>query len=160
MLDANFLATLNKEGVAPIVTWNGGEPHLAATWNSYIHKTDDDRLLIPVMGMQTTQTNLAGNNRVKMIIGSKEVMGKYGPGAGFLLEGTAKILHEGDELSMMKKKIQLGQLPHGDHCRQSDTNGLTTSYWLSSSYMILDAVCRDISSCIVFIEIGTDEFFA
>lgn len=105
MFDANFLATLGKEGVAPIVTWNGGEPHLAATWNSYIHKTDDNKLLIPVMGMQTTQSNLAANNRVKMIIGSKEVMGKFGPGAGYLLDGTAKILHEGKDLATMQKRF-------------------------------------------------------
>ena len=105
MFDANFLATLEKEGVAPIMTWNGGEPHLAATWNSYIHKTDDGRLLIPVMGMQTTQDNLAGNNRVKMIIGSKEVMGKYGPGAGFLLEGTARVLKEGENLAMVRQRF-------------------------------------------------------
>ena len=106
MFDSNFLATLEKEGVAPIVTWNGAEPHLAATWNSYIHKTADEKLLIPVMGMQTTQDNLAGNSRVKMIIGSKEVMGKYGPGAGFLLDGTARIIKEGEELAMMKKRFE------------------------------------------------------
>lgn len=105
MFDANFLAALGKEGVAPIVTWDGGEPHLAATWNSYIHRTDDDKLLIPVMGMQTTQNNLARNNRVKMIIGSKEVMGKFGPGAGFLLDGAAKIIREGEYLTMMQKRF-------------------------------------------------------
>ena len=105
MFDGNFLATLEKEGVAPIVTWNGGEPHLAATWNSYIHRTDDDKLLIPVMGMQTTQDNLAGNNRVKMIVGSKEVMGKFGPGAGFLLDGTARMIREGKALEMMQKRF-------------------------------------------------------
>ena len=105
MFDANFQATLEKEGVAPIVTWSGGEPHLAATWNSYIHRTDDGKLLIPVMGMRTTQENLAGNNRIKMIIGSKEVMGKYGPGAGFLLEGTAKMIREGEDLAMMRQRF-------------------------------------------------------
>ncbi len=106
MFDATFLATLDKEGVVPIVTWNDEEPHLAATWNSYIHRTHDDKLLIPVMGMQTTQNNLAENKRVKMIIGSKEVMGKFGPGAGFLLEGTAKILRDGENLAMMQKRFE------------------------------------------------------
>ena len=105
MFDANFLVTLEKEGVAPIVTWNDGEPHLAATWNSYIQRTGDDKLLIPVMGMQTTQENLAANSRVKMIIGSKEVMGKFGPGAGFLLDGTARIIREGENLAMMQKRF-------------------------------------------------------
>lgn len=105
MFPENFLMTLSKEGVASIATWAGGEPHLAATWNSYIHKTESDALLIPVMGMQTTQNNIAANNRVKMVIGSKEIMGKYGPGAGFLLEGTARFLHSGEELAMMQKRF-------------------------------------------------------
>ena len=105
MFDENFLATLSKEGVAPIVTWSAGEPHLAATWNSYIHKTEDNKLLIPVMGMKTTQENIAANNRVKMVIGSKEVMGKYGPGAGFLLEGQARLIREGKELDMMRERF-------------------------------------------------------
>ena len=100
-----FLMTLSKEGVASIVTWADGEPHLAATWNSYIHRTESNTLLIPVMGMQTTQNNIAVNNRVKMVIGSKEIMGKYGPGAGFLLEGTARFLHAGEELAMMQKRF-------------------------------------------------------
>lgn len=105
MFDENFLATLDKEGVAPIVTWNVYEPHLAATWNSYIHRTKENKLLIPVMGMKTTQDNIAANDRVKMVIGSKEVMGKYGPGAGFLLEGKARIIREGQELAMMQKQF-------------------------------------------------------
>ncbi len=105
MFSEDFLNTLSKEGVAPILTWSTGEPHLAATWNSYIHKTSNDKLLIPVMGMQITQDNVAANNQVKMIIGSKEIMGKYGPGAGFLLDATARFLHTGEELTMMQKQF-------------------------------------------------------
>lgn len=105
MFDENFLTTLGKEGVAPIVTWSAGEPHLAATWNSYIHRTEGGKLLIPVLGMKTTQENIAANNRVKMVIGSKEVTGKYGPGAGFLLEGQARVIREGKELDMMRERF-------------------------------------------------------
>ena len=105
MFTETFLETLGKEGVAPIVTWGGDEPHLAATWNSYLHKTDDGKFLIPVLGMKTTQDNLALNNRIKMVIGSKEVMGKYGPGAGFLLEGTARVIKDGMELALMQGRF-------------------------------------------------------
>ena len=105
MFTETFIETLNKEGVAPIVTWSTGEPHLAATWNSYIHKTAEDKLLIPIMGMKSTQDNLAANNRIKMVIGSKEIMGKYGPGAGFLLEGTARIITDGKELTLMQERF-------------------------------------------------------
>lgn len=106
MFDETLLAVLAKEGAASIVTWNAQEPHVAATWHSYMHRTEEDKLLIPVMGMQTTQKNLAENNRVKMVVGSKEVMGKYGPGAGFLLGGTARMLREGDALAMMQKRFE------------------------------------------------------
>ena len=104
MFTDTFLETLAKEGVAPIVTWGtGDEPHLAATWNSYLHKMEDGKFLIPVLGMKTTQDNIAVNNRIKMVVGSKEVKGKYGPGAGFLLEGTARIIRAGKEFDLMKK---------------------------------------------------------
>lgn len=106
MFSETFLETLGKEGVAPLVTWAGDEPHLAATWNSYIQRAEDGKFLIPVLGMKTTQDNLAVNNRIKMVIGSKEVMGKYGPGAGFLLEGTARVIKEGKELESMKKRFE------------------------------------------------------
>ncbi|MDY0242646.1 MAG: pyridoxamine 5'-phosphate oxidase family protein [Rhodospirillaceae bacterium] len=105
MFTAEFLATLEKEGVAPIVTWNEKEPNLAATWNSYIHRTGDNKLLIPVQGMLTVQDNVARNNKVKMVIGSKEVQGKFGPGAGFLLEGTAAFIREGKQLAMMQERF-------------------------------------------------------
>ena len=109
MWSKEFLTTLEKEGVAPILSWSEGEPHLAATWNSYIHRTEDGKLLVPVLGMKTTQDNVSRNNRVKMIIGSKEVMGKFGPGAGFLLEGTARFLMDGEELTMMRKRFEWAQ---------------------------------------------------
>ncbi len=87
------------------MTWGGDEPHLAATWNSYIHRTEDGKFLIPVLGMKTTQDNIKANSRVKMIIGSKEVMGKFGPGAGFLVEGTARVIREGTEFDMMHARF-------------------------------------------------------
>ena len=100
-----FLEILGKEGVAPIMTWTDAEPHLAATWNSYITIKDGQKLLVPILGMQTAQKNIAVNNRVKMIIGSKEVAGMYGPGAGFLLEGTARFLHDGQDLAAIKERF-------------------------------------------------------
>lgn len=100
-----FLTTLSKEGVAPILSWANAEPHLAATWNSYITITPEQKLLVPVLGMQTTQKNVAANHHIKMIIGSKEVAGMYGPGAGFLLEGTARFVNEGRELEELKVRF-------------------------------------------------------
>ena len=44
-------------------------------------------------------------DKVKMIFGSKEVMGKNSMGAGFLLEGSARFLDRGEEYDRMKEKF-------------------------------------------------------
>ncbi|MEG0070200.1 MAG: FMN-binding protein, partial [Cetobacterium sp.] len=41
---------------------------------------------------------------VKLTVGSHEVMGYRYMGTGFLLEGTAKFLREGEYFDMMKEK--------------------------------------------------------
>ncbi len=55
--------------------------------------------------MRTTQKNIEANNKVKVTLGSKEVMGHQHPGAGFLIEGTAKFLVEGPDFDMVKNKF-------------------------------------------------------
>ena len=105
MLTDTFLAVLSKEGVAPIVSWADGGAHVVATWNSYIQVTPDQRLLIPAAGMRSTEADIAVNDTVKMVFGSKEVMGGHGMGAGFALEGTARFITEGEEFTMMKEKF-------------------------------------------------------
>ncbi len=105
MFTETFLNVLSKEGVAPIVSWTEKGAHVAATWNSYINITSDQRLLIPAAGMRVTESNTAINNEIKMVFGSKEVMGLHSMGAGFALEGTTRFLSEGEEYEMMKKKF-------------------------------------------------------
>lgn len=104
MLTEKFLEVLSKEGVAPIVSWANNDAHVAATWNSYINITRDKKLLIPAAGMRGTQSNTEINNVIKMVFGSKEVMGLYSMGAGFALEGTTRFLDSGAEFDMMKAK--------------------------------------------------------
>ena len=58
ILNDNFLSVLNKEGVVTIVSMGESEPHIANTWNSFIHLTNDERLLIPAAGMQSTEKNI------------------------------------------------------------------------------------------------------
>ena len=105
MLTQAFLDVLSKEGVAPIVSWANNDAHVAATWNSYINITQDERLLIPAAGMRVTESNTAINNTIKMVFGSKEIVGEKGPGVGFALEGTTRFLSEGPEFDMMKAKF-------------------------------------------------------
>lgn len=93
-----------SDGVVAIVTNGKDEPHVVNTWNSYIYVTNDDKLLIPVGGMNRTEKNIADNNNVWLTIGNREVQGKMNKGTGFSIKGTAKFLKNGTEFEMIKEK--------------------------------------------------------
>jgi hypothetical protein len=106
MLTEKFFDVLKKEGVVSIVSWGIDEPHVINTWNSYINVTSDERILIPAAGMRKTQKNVEQNDKVKIALGSKEVLGyKDYQGTGFVIEGTAKYLESGSDFDMMKEKF-------------------------------------------------------
>ncbi|MDF2657139.1 MAG: FMN-binding protein [Bacillota bacterium] len=106
MLTEKFYEVLKKEGVVSIVSWGKEEPHIVNTWNSYLVVTPDERILIPAYAMRKTEKNVKENNRVKLALGSRDVMGfnDY-QGTGFALEGTATYLESGAEFDMMKEKF-------------------------------------------------------
>lgn len=105
MLSEKFLEVIAHEGVVSIVSWGNDEPHVVNTWNSYVNITEDGRLLIPAAGMRKTQKNVELNNKVKITLGTKDVMGYKFMGTGFLIEGTAKFVESGSEFNMMKEKF-------------------------------------------------------
>ncbi|TGE35604.1 pyridoxamine 5'-phosphate oxidase family protein [Desulfosporosinus fructosivorans] len=106
MLTEKFFDVLKKEGVVSIVSWGIDEPHVVNTWNSYLEVTSDERILIPAYAMRRTEKNVNQNNKVKIALGSKEVLGyKDYQGTGFVIEGTAKYLESGSEFDMMKEKF-------------------------------------------------------
>jgi hypothetical protein len=105
MFSENFFEVIANEGVVSIVSWGNDEPHVVNTWNSYVNITADGRLLIPAAGMRKTQKNVGFNNKVKVTLGSKDVMGYKFMGTGFLIEGTAKFVESGSEFDMMKEKF-------------------------------------------------------
>lgn len=101
-----FYDVLNHEGVVSIVSWVENEPHVVNTWNSYLVVTEDEHILIPAYGMRKTEKNVNVNNRVKLALGSKEVLGyKDYQGTGFVIEGTAGYLESGATYDMMKEKF-------------------------------------------------------
>jgi len=105
-LPEKFYDVLNHEGVVAIVSWGEGEPHVVNTWNSYLVITEDERILIPAYGMRKTEKNVNVNNRVKLTVGSKEVLGyKDYQGTGFLIDGAARYLESGSTYDMMKEKF-------------------------------------------------------
>jgi hypothetical protein len=104
-LSEKFLEVIKHEGVVSIMSW-GVEPHLVNTWNSYLVVTEDERILIPAYGFRKTQKNVDVDKKVKIALGSKEVLGyKDNPGTGFMIEGIARYIESGEEYDMMKSKF-------------------------------------------------------
>jgi hypothetical protein len=104
-LSEKFLEVLKHEGVVSITSW-GVETHVANTWNSYLVVTDDERILIPAYGLRKTEKNVNVNNKVKITLGSKDVLGRQDyQGTGFLVDGTARYISEGEEFDFMKEKF-------------------------------------------------------
>ncbi|TKB25349.1 pyridoxamine 5'-phosphate oxidase family protein [Desulfopila sp. IMCC35006] len=104
MLTDKFLDVISHEGVVAIVSCADNEAHVVNTWNSYLHITDDERILLPAWSMRKTEKKVRKNNNVLLTVGSKEVEGKMGPGTGFLVKGTARFIPSGPEWDMMKEK--------------------------------------------------------
>lgn len=106
MLTEKFYKVLKNEGVVSIVSRGIEEPHIVNTWNSYLVVTPDERILIPAYAMRRTEKNVEQNNKVKIALGSKEVLGHNDyQGTGFVVEGTAKFIGSGPEFNMMKEKF-------------------------------------------------------
>jgi hypothetical protein len=106
MLTEKFYDVLKTEGVVSIISWGTDEPHVVNTWNSYLIVTPDERILIPAYAMRRTEKNVNQNNKVKLALGSKEVLGYNDyQGTGFVIEGCAKYLESGSDFDMMKEKF-------------------------------------------------------
>lgn len=106
MLTENFYEVLKNEGVVSIVSWGIDEPHIVNTWNSYLVVTPDERILIPAYAMRRTEKNVGVNSKVKLSLGSREVLGYNDyQGTGFVVEGTANYIESGAEFDMMKEKF-------------------------------------------------------
>lgn len=96
---------LSNEGVASFTTQGIDEPHMAATWNSYIRIDGSNELLIPAGSLFRTEENSKNGSDLQMIIASKRVQGMHGDGAGFLLQGTAVFEDHGHRFEQMKSNF-------------------------------------------------------
>jgi predicted pyridoxine 5'-phosphate oxidase superfamily flavin-nucleotide-binding protein len=105
MIPEKLTEILKHDGVVAIATLGQDGPHMVNTWNSYVRITDDERILIPVGYMHRTEANIAFNNQVLVTLGSRKVAGDMGPGAGFLIKGTASIVTSGSDFDVVKAKF-------------------------------------------------------
>lgn len=104
MLTEKFYDVINHEGVVSIGSCSNNEVHICNTWNSYLVIVEGNKILIPAAAMIKTEENVTINPKIKLTLGSKEVMGYMNMGTGFLLEGTSKFLKDGEYFDMMLKK--------------------------------------------------------
>jgi hypothetical protein len=55
--------------------------------------------------LHKTEANIAVNNKVLVTLGSSKVQGLNGPGAGFLIKGTAAFVTSGPDFEAMKSRF-------------------------------------------------------
>ncbi|MCC6202306.1 MAG: pyridoxamine 5'-phosphate oxidase family protein [Gammaproteobacteria bacterium] len=104
-MDPLIHAIAKHEGTATIVTLGPDGPHVVATWNSYLDPCDDETLLIPVGNYQQTERNINSGSDLTMLIGSREVAGKRGPGTGVRLRGRAEFEYQGARFERVKSRF-------------------------------------------------------
>jgi hypothetical protein len=106
MIPEKLREILKTDGVVAIATLGQDGPHMVNTWNSYIRIAEDGRLLIPAGYMHRTEANIAFNSNVLITLGSSKVAGLHGPGAGFLIKGTAAFITSGPDFDLLKSKFE------------------------------------------------------
>lgn len=106
MIPEKLQEILKQDGVVAIATLGAEGPHMVNTWNSYIKISADGRLLIPAGYMHRTEANIAFNSNVLITLGSSKVTGNHGPGAGFLIKGTAAFITSGPDFDLLKSKFE------------------------------------------------------
>jgi predicted pyridoxine 5'-phosphate oxidase superfamily flavin-nucleotide-binding protein len=98
---------VEKTEVVCVGTCGKDGPHLAATWGDYIRTIgiqDPGTIVIPAGGYRKTEENLSTNNRVEVIMASKEVEGTSSMGKGFLFSGRGEIQTSGELAELAKSK--------------------------------------------------------
>src|SRR5471030_1841117 len=106
MIPEKLLEVMKQDGVVAIATLGNDGPHMVNTWNSYLRTAEDCRLLIPAGYMHRTEANIAFNPEVLITLGSSKVKGLHGPGAGFLIKGTAAFITSGPDFDLLKAKFE------------------------------------------------------
>jgi hypothetical protein len=104
MLDGACRDVLEKTEFVAIVTTGPEGPHITATWGDYVRKLgfEGDRLLIPAGYYHQMESNLVSNDQIQLLVASRQVEGKLGPGQGFTLKGTGTIVDSGEDMDRVK----------------------------------------------------------
>ena len=104
LLDGACREVLEKTEFVAMVTAGPQGPHITATWGDYVRTLgfEGDRLLIPAGYYHQMEANLERDPEIQLLVASRGVEGKLGPGQGFTLKGTGKIVDSGEEMDRVK----------------------------------------------------------
>ena len=90
-----------------IVTTGDDGPHVVGNWGAYMRNLviREDTIVLPAGGYHKTEHNLLKNNRIQLLVASKNVQGTRTPGQGYLIVGTAEIVGSGEVADAVKAKF-------------------------------------------------------
>ena len=97
---------MEKADWISIATAGVDGPHLAATWGDYIRKintSNDETVMVPVGGFQTTQRNLFSDNRIELLCATKLVRSTQSLGRGCRIRGRGHVETAGELFNSVKK---------------------------------------------------------
>jgi hypothetical protein len=104
LLDGACRDVLEATEFVAMVTAGPEGPHITATWGDYVRKLgfEGNRLVIPAGYYRQMEANLERDPEIQLLVASRQVEGKLGPGQGFTLKGTGKIVDSGEEMDRVK----------------------------------------------------------
>jgi hypothetical protein len=104
LLDGTCREVLEATEFVAMVTSGPEGPHITATWGDYVRQLgfEGNRLIIPAGYYRQMETNLQHDPEIQLLVASRKVEGKLGPGQGFTLKGTGKIVDSGEEMDRVK----------------------------------------------------------
>jgi hypothetical protein len=90
-----------------IVTTGDDGPHVVGNWGDYMRVLGikENMIIFPAGRYQQTEKNLRRNNRIQLLVASKNVKGTRSLGQGCLIIGTGEILSSGDIVDAVKAKF-------------------------------------------------------
>lgn len=90
-----------------IVTEGDDGPHVVGNWGDYMRALgiNEDTIVLPAGRYHQTERNLEKNNRIQLLVASKNVQGTRTPGQGCLIVGTARIVSSGDTFETVKAQF-------------------------------------------------------
>lgn len=96
-IDGTCLDVLNATEFVAIVTQGGDGPHLVGNWGEYIRRLGvrGNTIVMPAGRYHKTEENLRSDNRLILLVASRQVQGSHSPGQGCEISGTGMIVTEG-----------------------------------------------------------------